>query len=190
MKLKNKYGFYIIIIFLITLTLLNIIFFNKRIKNTEQDKREHYQHIAEKFIGVKFPILKIKNVISNDVIDTKIKKGFILLLSNVGCNPCQIRELKNLEKLFKQYSNKLTVYAIYFSNYERMEALQLKKVSSISFPIFYTDEEIKDSLFLTKPFPKIFFISDQKILSTLIPIPEDDSFSTKFFDNISAKYLW
>lgn len=187
MKQNNKYGFYIIIILLIILTIFNIIFFNKRIKNTGQNKREYYKHIAEKFIGVKFPILKIKNVISDDIIDTKIKKGFIILLSNAACNPCQIRELKNLEKLFKQYSNKITVYAIYFSNYEKMEALRLKKVSSISFPIFYSDEEIKDSLFSTKPFPKIFLISDQKILSALIPIPEDDLFSIEFFDNSSTE---
>lgn len=189
MKIKNKYRFYIIIS-LIILTLFNLILFSKRIKNTEHNKREHYKQIAAKFNGVEFPIIKIKNLISDERIDTKVSKGFIILLSNAGCNPCQIRELKNLEKLYKQYSDKLTVYSIYFANYERMEALRLKKVSSISFSIFYTDEEIKDTLFLTKPFPKIFFISDQKILSTLIPIPEDGLFSTNFFDNISAKYLW
>lgn len=171
------------------LTLFNLIFFSKKIKNSGHNKREHYKQIAAKFNGVECPIIKIKNVISNEIIDTKVSKGFIILLSNAGCNPCQIRELKNLEKLYRQYSDKLTVYAIYFANYERMEALRLKKVSSISFPIFYTDEEIQDSLYSTNPFPKIFFISDQKILSTLIPIPEDDLFSTKFFDNISAKYL-
>lgn len=188
MKQNNKYGFYVIIS-LIILTLFNLIFFSKKNKNSGHIKREHYKQTAAKFNGAEFPIIKIKNVISDEIIDTKVSKGFIILLSNAGCNPCQVRELKNLEKLYRQYSDKLTVYAIYFVNYERMEALRLKKVSTISFPIFYTDEEIQDSPYSTNPFPKIFFISNQEILSTLIPIPEDDLFSTKFFDYISAKYL-
>lgn len=81
MKQNNKYGFYVIIS-LIILTLFNLIFFSKKIKNSGHIKREHYKQTAAKFNGAEFPIIKIKNVISDEIIDTKVSKGFIILLSN------------------------------------------------------------------------------------------------------------
>jgi hypothetical protein len=181
----RKYYIWLIIILLL---LLGLTFFNlyrldnKKIKkiNYSRERETNYLKLAEKFNGLEFPVIKIYNAINDNVIETKIKKGFIVLLSNSGCNPCQIRELKNIEEFLRVYNKVKDTYAIYVDNYNRIDALRLKKLSAISFPICYFSNDILSENFLTKPFPKIFFIENQKIISTLIPIPDKVSFSEDF----------
>ncbi|MFN3873896.1 MAG: hypothetical protein ACK4R9_12930 [Ignavibacterium sp.] len=179
----KKYSNYLIITLL--LLLLGLTFFNLyRLDNNKIKRETNYLKLAEKFNGLEFSVIKIYNAINDSVIESKIRKGFIILISNSGCNPCQIRELKNLEEFLRVYNKVKDTYAIYVDNYNRIDALRLKKLSAISFPICYFSNDILSENFLTKPFPKIFFIENQKIISTLIPIPDKVSFSEDFYRKI------
>lgn len=116
---------YYICLIIILLLLLALTFFNlyrldnNKIKkiNYSRERETNYLKLAEKFNGLEFPVIKIYNAINDNVIETKIKKGFIVLLSNSGCNPCQIRELKNLEEFLRVYNKVKDTYAIYVDNY-------------------------------------------------------------------------
>lgn len=177
----------ILLIFLAGITFYNLFRFDSsKINqiNHNNAKEAIYLKLAEKFNDMEFPVIKIYNILNDSVIETKIRNGFIILISNSGCNPCQIRELKNLEEFLKGYNKVKDIYAIYIGNYNRMDALRLKKISAVSFPICYISNDLLSEHFLTKPFPKIFFIVNQKIKSTLIPIPDKVSFSQDFYSKI------
>ena len=83
--------------------------------------------------------MEIRNVIDNAKIITKIEEVLIILLSNSGYNPCQLRELKNLSNLITISNNHLTVIPLYIKNYNRLEALKLKKLSSFYSDFYYCD---------------------------------------------------
>lgn len=188
MKRIFKYGIYITLIFLVVLTVYNISIIDKVNETRNNGKREHHSYIAKKFNELDFPIHRAKNIVDGEVIDTKIDKGFVILLSNTGCNPCQLKELKNLEEFFGKYNLELIIFGLYANNYDRIEALRLRKLSKVSFPLCYIAGGELDRIYLSSPFPKIFFIENQKILYTLIPIPNDDLYSKIYYNNIEASY--
>jgi thioredoxin-related protein len=186
--LKNsKY----IIMTVIFLCLIILTFYNiQRVKSSESDSAEtnaeqFYALISQRFVGLKYPELQIKNVIDNAKLITKIDEGLIILLSNSGCNPCQLRELKNLAKLSVISSKRLAIMPIYIKNYNRLEALRLRKLSSFSSSLYYCDNENNlEKIFLEDTFPKIFFIKNQIIVKSLIPIPNNEEFSNRFYKNV------
>jgi len=152
-----------------------------------EEVEKKYSNFANQFVDTYFPIFNVKNIIDQSYDSTFFKDGFLILLSNSACNPCQVSELKNLNNLYKKYSDR-KIMALYVSNYERNEALRLKKVSSYSLPIYVQEEiEISDK-FLMKPFPKVFYIDNQKILSALIPIPNNNKLSEKFYEELENHF--
>ncbi|AFH48382.1 Hypothetical protein IALB_0670 [Ignavibacterium album JCM 16511] len=187
MKNYNKYLLIILFVFLTGINIYNIYRFDNNKINQISHNREReikYLNLAEKFNDMEFPVVKIYNTVNDSLIMTKIRDGFIILISNSGCSPCQIRELKNLEDFSKGYNKVKDTYAIYVGDYNRLDALRLKKLSAVSFPICYILNNFLSEQFLTKPFPKIFFIVNQKIKSTLIPIPDEEKFSEDFYKKI------
>ncbi|GIK23462.1 MAG: hypothetical protein PHY57_05645 [Ignavibacterium sp.] len=160
--------------------------FNKIEKNKiiEKEVEQKYIDLASYFNYMYFPVIGVENIIDGSLDSTFFKDGILILLSNSGCNPCQVNELKNLKDIHNKYNDRLKIMALYVSYCEKIEAIRLKKISTFNLPIYcHNGDKISDR-FLTKPFPKVFYIKDQKIISTLIPITNNNSFSENFYRGI------
>jgi len=169
----------------IILSYYNIHWYLKdNIKFKENNIEKKYLSLAKKYRNKKFPVVEIKRIIDKKIENTKIDNGLIILLSNNSCNPCQLRELKNIKALLDTLKFKISVYSIFVSNYDYIEALRLKKLSNITRNFYYMTNPLLAEFNFLGIYPIIYFIRNQKIISTLIPIPNNESFSNRFYKNI------
>lgn len=188
-KLNYRTGFYFLLfLLLIVMTVCNYLYNFRNSKTTLSNINEkeilNSLYFCQKITGNFFPLEKIRNIKTNEFDLTKfIDETIIILLSNSGCNPCQIRELKYLQKLNEEYKDKVTVKAIYIGKNE-LDILRIKKVTQTSFDFFQTDGLKLSSLQNLSHFPMIFFISGQRILYSYLPIPGNDDFSIWSVENI------
>lgn len=138
--------------------------------------------------GLVFPKLETYTLDQKKMITSKTEvtdKKLIVLLSNIGCNPCQIRELSFIDSLLNR--KKFDVKAIYFGENRRAVKL-LKKVTGIKFPIFFSKDTTINQFYKSGKYPALFLVENQKVISNFIPLPEDDQFS-KWYYNLLAKKL-
>lgn len=191
-----RYGFWIL--FLLLLTSLNYIYFtlNSYSQNkTETTKTKPHSYrlssffIAEKIIGAKVQDINVMNPVNlkNETINLK-KTTILILLSNLGCSPCQNRELKNLQRLYELFDSKsINIIAVF--NESRNKILQYKKINKVSFPCFYLESnEIKQYSFNDK-YPQILLVKDNRVVSAFLPVPDDDEFSEWYFKTLYDKIL-
>jgi len=136
------------------------------------------------FNGTTFPIASCKDVLNESSTTTGFtEKSVVILLSRSGCSPCQVRELKNLEMLRERIQDKAKFVSIYLADevtgnlLAKREQRLLQKVSQISFPIWYSEDAVLADYLFYKKFPLIFVVDRQKVVSSFIPIPEDEEFS-------------
>ena len=185
----KKYSVVAAIVLLLGISLYNLSGVDVKIltESSKTIKRSKHHDFAKKFNDLQFPMIEIRNAANDETVISKISKGFVILLANNGCSPCQVRELRILNWIAKKYNEDLDILALYISNYNKMDALRLKKVSDFSYPIFQTNNRTLNSLFFIKFFPKIFYVENQKIISTLIPIPEDEAFSESYYSSLPLK---
>jgi len=111
------------------------------------------------------------------------KPTLILLLSNFGCSPCQKRELQNFSTIYDEYSKHLNVAAI-FDSQDYEDILKLKKVFSLKYPLFITDGAIVSKYSFSAKYPQMLLIIKNQIVSSFLPLPDDDEFSKWYLSNI------
>lgn len=181
-KINYKFGFYFITFFLLFLvTVFNYIYndikANSELINYRKEKILNSLSYTQSIIGNLFPIETVSNIITGESSKTQFEDFTILiLLSNSGCNPCQVRELKLLQKLKNRFGNNLSFKAIYAGDSE-LDALRMRKVTEVDFDFFvYMGSKpslIKDN----KHFPLITVIAEQRIVYSYLPIPDNEDFS-------------
>ena len=150
--------------------------------------QRYYSLLASlNFSGMLFPSKKIYDLNNNQLIPVPLKgMNIVIILSNAGCNPCQIRELKNIDSLYQKKKQILNVTVIYDGS-DKEEELYLKKLSQVQFKFYYTKGYTFNEFNFTKRYPIVFFIRDNIILSSLIAIPDDDIFSSYFYKTVIKK---
>lgn len=191
MKDKSSIIFILIIVIVSGITIYRVTNTKNDITTTaEQNKMEQRLNSlakAKESEGLDFPIDTIKSIIPyhKETITTEItQKEIIILLSDAGCNPCQIRELKMLDTLMNNYN--INTKAIYIGANVN-EAAKLRKVSRTEIPFYYTNDIAFSDFYSNNHFPVIFLVEDQKIISNFIPITNDDVFSAWYYKILVKK---
>lgn len=158
---------------------------NIDLKNFKIIDQRYYSLLASlRFSGSMFPSTTLYNISNDQRSSISLKgKNIVVLLSNAGCNPCQIRELKNIDSLYQKVQNKTNIIIIY-DGVNKDEPLYLKKLSQIKLKFYYTSGSVYSNFNFTKRYPAIFFLKDNLILSTLIAIPNDEAFSSFFYNTV------
>ncbi len=180
--MKYKIGFYLILFLLAcSLTLLNYIYTKygaNKIFNEQHDiKITNSLSFSQKHNGTPFPVNLIYNVLNTDTIQSHFsKKSVIVLLSNSGCNPCQIRELKLMDSLFSNYRGKANFLAIY-DGINNTEPLLLRKVSKAKFSFYRTLGSAYSDYVGSKTYPVIFLVENQTVIFNYLPISNNEKFS-------------
>jgi hypothetical protein len=200
--MKKKLLIIVLIVFIVALSTyfnynrLEDIFKKGNSKNIEDEEnvdisyfqminQRYYSFLASlRFSGSIFPSKSIYDLRNRPYSISLKGKNIVALLSDVGCNPCQIRELKNIDSLYQKKHKWINVFIIY-DGMNKAESLYLKKISQVNFKFYYTKGYVYNGFNFTNNFPVIFFINDNIILSTLIAIPRDDAFSSHFYKTIS-----
>jgi len=134
------------------------------------------------YLGIKFPILKLSTFGSEEIVYSKYENlALVILLSNQGCNPCQIREMSFLDTLSQEINT--TIQAIYTGiNYT--EAILIKKVSQAKFPIYFYKDVLPIVGPLIKNYPIILLIKDQIVINAFTPIVDNDMHSYRFYKKL------
>lgn len=181
-KINYKIGFYIILVMLVCcVTIINYLYHEKQQPDTllsyHKESILNSMSYSQKYIGTSFPVETIYNIISNDSIRTNFSLNtIVILLSNSGCHPCQLREVKFLQRLYEKLDERFDVLAIYLEANE-MEAIKLKKVTKAKFDFFRTNNIRKFESLQIGYFPFIFLINKQYITYCYLPIPDNEEYS-------------
>lgn len=138
------------------------------------------------FSGRIFPIKKIYNLTNDSPFSTRLYGyNIITIFTDMRCG-CQIRELKNIDSLYKKlYKDGIINAVAIYDGLNIVDAVLLKKESNASFPFYYTDGNEFDSFNFSKKYPAIFLIYDQRIISSLFPLSNDTLLSSYFYRNLS-----
>lgn len=141
-------------------------------------QRMQATRIARSFKGTFFPLRDFCDVATPEVKHTSLFKRttIVVLLSTSGCNPCQVRELQNLNSISNEVSDSVSFVGIFNSN-NRNEALALRKVGMPHLPMWFGEDSIVARYNITNKYPVIFVVRDQIVFFTFVPIPMDDEFS-------------
>ncbi len=188
-KINYKTGFFaVVVILMLLITLCNYLYNNNQANseliNFRKEKILNSLSYTQSIIGNLFPIEKVSNIITGESSKTQFEDFTILiLLSNSGCNPCQVRELKLLQKLKNRFGNNLSFKAIYAGDSE-LDALRLRKVTEVDFD-FFAFMGSKPSLIKDiKHFPLITVVAERRIVYSYLPIPDNEDFSLWSIANI------
>lgn len=175
-NINYKSGFFIVVgILLLLITVCNYLYYNNQANseliNFRKEKILNSLSYTQSIIGNLFPIETVSNIITGESSKTQFEDFTILiLLSNSGCNPCQVRELRLLQKLKNRFGNNLSFKAIYAGDSE-LNALRLRKVTEVDFDFFiYMGSKpslIKDNMY----FPLIIVVAEHRIVYPISQFP-------------------
>lgn len=156
----------------------------KAYEEFRQAARVQHSRASMIFIGRTFPVGKYRDLI-NEIPQVSTFKGLtiIIVLSDVGCSPCQVRELRNLDTLSRNLKGDIQMIAILNSE-NRREALSLKRVGMVRFPMWYGADSVLTSFNLSRKYPLILLLTDQTIDSAFLPVGMDDDFSKTYMQNL------
>jgi thiol-disulfide isomerase/thioredoxin len=136
------------------------------------------------YTGAQFPQVNYRNVASGNIEEVPTTgTGIILVLGRVGCSPCQVRELRNLDTLRSKLPLSVDIAAIYYNDisqdeaYDRTSTLELLRAGHPSFPLGYTADPRLGDFMMRGAYPMIFILREGNVISSFAPVPEDDSFS-------------
>ena len=155
-----------------------------------QGQRLKAYEVASSFNGKIFPELHYLDPVTSDSIQVEMNgRSLLVLMSKAGCNPCQIRELKNVDSLLSRINPNFSTSAtaIYsYDNYgdwdsERMIALMLRKASQSKLPFVLTNSSILSDFMSSSRYPMVFLLEDNMIISSFLAIPEDDIHSYRYY---------
>lgn len=142
---------------------------------------------AEFYIGTEFPVTHFQDIVNGDPCTSSFADITVLiLLSSSGCNPCQQRELKNLDTLYREVGTQINFVSLFNSD-DRKEGLLLRKVSRIDFPMWIGNDSTVAKYVGDRKYPLVFLLKDQEVISAFEPIPMDDGFSYSFFHSLKRK---
>ncbi len=145
--------------------------------------------------GSEFPDVEMINAIDSDNFRIGIKGGYsiVIVIGKSGCQSCQIRELRNLASLYDEMKREVSFYAVYYNDKhvddkaDRLEALQLRKLGYVKFPVLYTNDYTFGNYMANSHVPMIFILKDMLVVSSYMPTPESDALSRVFMKILRRK---
>ena len=190
MKLNNNYLKKIFILTLpifFILTVINYLNFQKKHSSSSQ-----YLALIDSSENKIDPNRYLKNLYSpidsNKEIPILKEFSLIILLSNSGCNPCQVRELHLIDSLFHNKFINISIIPIFLGE-QKLKILQLKKVSKFKQTIFYSKNiEVFPDIYSNR-FPIIILFHKNKFLYLFRPIYETKQPSLDFYNDFVLKKL-
>lgn len=186
-----KIGFYVFILIIA----LGVTYFNY----TSNILGENSKYLDSKSIKRYDSILKSASMLAEPIEDIKafdlyngteilvpfVRPTIVLIMSGMGCHPCMHREFEYYQKIY--HDKKYNIIAI-CDEISRALIKKVKKIDKIEFPIYYMkDEGIKKYSFSDK-YPQILFIYKNIVLSSCLPIPDDDDYSKWYAETVVKKY--
>lgn len=140
------------------------------------------RRVEESFQGRVFPAISLREVSTDSpyVLKTDGCSLLILISKNYDCNPCTIRELRNLDSLFWLLNRQVKVHAV-FLGADRAYPLMVRKVSQAQFPFLYTNDTLLERFNKHQRFPLIFLLKGRTVEETLFPIPTNELYSREWF---------
>jgi len=150
--------------------------------------REYARSVAKSFNNTIFPRVVLREIITDSSsLVTSSGCSIVILMSRVyDCNPCTIRELRHLDSLFFLLSSDIRITGIFLDG-DRTYALMVRKVSQVSFPLFYGLGSALSQFNPQNKFPLLFLLKHQVVDAALFPIPSDPSYSLEWIDRVMRK---
>lgn len=105
----------------------------------------------------------------------------IISISKSSCGKCLFRELKYFNNLNQE--SIINVIGIYNISEEPYLKLLFRSLQ-INFPTYALVPKEFSKLSFTEHFPQIYFLRNNKIVSSLFPIPGDDEFSGNYYKHL------
>lgn len=146
------------------------------------------------FDGTEFPHFDYRDAVSNDRLSFSPKgMTVVVVLGKTGCNPCQLRELRNVDSLFSKLGGLVPALALYYDDINRDEddhrynALQLRRVGGISYPIGYTSDIRFADYISSGRFPMVFLLNGSNVVISLAAMPLNNEYSYAFYQNLYHK---
>jgi thiol-disulfide isomerase/thioredoxin len=145
--------------------------------------------------GRRFPEIVISTTVGAEKRERVSTDGrnIIAVLSNSGCNMCQIRELAHLDSLYKAAIG-VSIQGLYFDPFaDDRDQLHYGMSSMLnaarpSFVVNSTESSVLADFVNQSGTPIIFEIHDGVIVTTFKPIPDDDIFSSAFHSTLMSRY--
>ncbi|PIQ08102.1 MAG: hypothetical protein COW71_13505 [Ignavibacteriales bacterium CG18_big_fil_WC_8_21_14_2_50_31_20] len=128
-------------------------------------------------------ISNAENVVTNEQVTNLLKDTtLVILLTEPKCNKCQEKEIKRLNLLKKQKN--FNMIGITTQKRKNILAMQ-RKINKIDFPIYWIDDTtFYNNLAFDSEFPQIIYVINGKVISAFKPIPFDDEFSEKYYEEL------
>ena len=139
--------------------------------------RGAYKALADKFVGMKFPGLHFRNAFTDSTMNCSFQGIHIVaVLSSMGCNPCQLRELRNLDSLRNTLKNEVK-FAALFVQEGKLEAMVIRKAAGVNIDIFYASDTLAAQFNSSSKYPIVLLIDNQVIRRCYFPISVDEEYS-------------
>lgn len=189
-----KYGFWILLIIVVTLFNIWNISKNGCEKDTAKCKEINEKRVSSLMAsGVKdnrtINSFSGKNIITSKPNKKIIKtKTLAILLSDFKCDKCQEKELKRLNGLKEKLSkSNIEIIGITTLSKKIQVAIQ-KKILKLNFPIFWVDDEIFREISIAEEYPQIIYVKNNIIQTGFIPVPLDDRFSEIYYEHFLKNF--
>ncbi len=176
--MKRKTLNFIIAFVLVVLTLVNYFYMQSEQKVGNSNKRMKYTKYSNALSGK-----KIRFEYSKSRLDRKIKVNdlkIVIVLSNNSCNPCQIRELKNVQVFSKRRN--IAASGLYVGKSD-LDAKLLARYVKREIEIDLVKNFRIGKLKILK-YPVILLVKGDKIIKGFFPIPGDKQFSLNFYESL------
>ena len=192
MKASLKIDIAMVVGLLVVLTGSYFLFRGNRAVPSSSEEQKFKQRLEAVwstwlYNGTLFPEVAYRDAITQEAGSLPGEdKMIVLALGSAGCNPCQIRELRNLDTLYQRLDGRVPVVALYYNENhisdegDRNDALQLRRVGHASYPILYTQDAGFADYMATGRFPMIFLLDGRRVVSSFSVVSSDDRFSYAF----------
>jgi hypothetical protein len=146
--------------------------------------RARYNAAAESFLSRTFPDAAFRDLITDATVGPPRNSITVyILLSKLGCSPCQLRELRNLDTLQRRLHDWKSIVAVLI-NSPRNEGLALRKVTRSSFAFWYSSDTSVANFNNLDRYPLILVVENRRVKRALIPVPSDDEHSLLFYEQL------
>lgn len=158
-------------------------------------RRHEATQLAQLYIGTQFPNVEARGVVRQEKHEVNYAGlSAIIVLGNQACTPCQIREMRNLQRLYSRFDNSITIVAIYFNEKhvsdesDRFQLLRLRKISQATYPVLYSSSAELGRYMSAAQYPMMFVLREGQVVSSLVPIVNDDEFSERYMYSLYRRF--
>jgi hypothetical protein len=185
-----------LVILLLLLAMVRLLAENRALRQTSTASLEHVLKAMPKnglqqlhsflyssrFVGRTFPVISVRDVVSNEPYETSFEKPtIVILISRYGCSPCLKSELGLLQQFKQEYGDSLHFDVVGIGlGCDARELLILRKAASLGFTMYADESGLLEEWSGAEHFPLVLFVNTlQQVVACHYPIPGDPEFSKK-----------